>query len=180
MHRNLLKPVQTPVYQHRAESLTKKYSVQSYRTTGAIIRARADAGAIDVLGNTRRVHPTHPEPGSKSRMKQRHPALVAPIAVVVPLMFGLIGAQSASSTAATTTAVPAELTDGKVRKIDLDNQKITLKHSLLKNLDMPGMTMVFRIQDVALFDTVQAGDKVRFTAEKIDGKFTVTKIEKAQ
>ena len=113
-------------------------------------------------------------------MKQSYPALAASIAVAVLLMSGLAGAQSASSTTATTTAASAELTDGEVRKIDRDNQKITLKHGPLKNLDMPGMTMVFRIQDVALFDTVQAGDKVRFTAEKIDGKFTVTKIEKAQ
>ena len=113
-------------------------------------------------------------------MKQSYPALAASIAVAVLLMSGLAGAQSAGSTTATTTAASAELTDGEVRKIDRDNQKITLKHGPLKNLDMPGMTMVFRIQDVALFDTVQAGDKVRFTAEKIDGKFTVTKIEKAQ
>lgn len=113
-------------------------------------------------------------------MKQSYPALVASIAVVVLQMSGLAGAQSASSTAATTTTVPTELTDGEVRKIDRDTQKITLKHSPLKNLDMPGMTMVFRIQDVALLDMVQAGDRVRFAAEKIDGKFTVTVIEKAQ
>ena len=113
-------------------------------------------------------------------MKQSHPALVASIAVVVLLISGLAGAQSSGSTAATTTTSPAEFTDSEVRKIDRDNQKITLKHNPLKNLDMPGMTMVFRMQDVALLDTVQAGDKVRFTAEKIDGKFTVTKIEKAQ
>jgi len=113
-------------------------------------------------------------------MKKNRPALAASIAVVVLLLSGPVGAQPSGTTASTTTAAAAELTDGEVRKIDRDNQKITLKHGPLKNLDMPGMTMVFRIQDVALFDTVQAGDKVRFTAEKIDGKFTVTKIEKAQ
>ncbi len=35
------------------------------------------------------------------------------------------------------------------------------------------MKMVFQVRDAALLDKVQAGDKVRFSAEKIDGKFTV-------
>ncbi len=35
------------------------------------------------------------------------------------------------------------MTDGEVRKVDLDNGKITLKRGDIKNLDMPGMTMVF-------------------------------------
>ncbi|RZA28756.1 MAG: copper-binding protein, partial [Proteobacteria bacterium] len=46
-----------------------------------------------------------------------------------------------------------------------------------KNLDMPGMTMVFQVQDAAMLDKVQAGDKVRFVAEKLEGKFTVTKMD---
>ncbi len=29
------------------------------------------------------------------------------------------------------------MTDGEVKKVDLDNGKITLKHGDIKNLDMP-------------------------------------------
>ena len=78
-----------------------------------------------------------------------------------------------------TTAAPAAdaLTDGEVRKIDADNGKITLKHGEIKNLDMPGMTMVFQVKDAALLDKVKAGDKVTFTAEKADGAIVVTAIE---
>jgi len=113
-------------------------------------------------------------------MKQNRPALAASIAVVVLLLSGPVGAQPSGTTASTTTAAAAELTDGEVRKIDKDNKKITLKHSPLKHLDMPAMTMVFQVQDASLLDTVQAGDKVRFVAEKVDGKFTVTTIEKVR
>jgi Cu(I)/Ag(I) efflux system periplasmic protein CusF len=110
-------------------------------------------------------------------------ALVAPSAA---LMFvGFAHAQPATGGAApsassTDASASAELADGEVRKVDKDNKKLTLKHGPLKSLDMPGMTMVFQVKEDAMLDKVQAGDKVRFQAEKIDGKFTVTKIEAAR
>ncbi len=73
-----------------------------------------------------------------------------------------------------------EMTDGEVRKIDKDNQKITLKHGDIRNLDMPGMTMVFKVKDLAMLDKVKAGDKVRFKAEKADGAIVVTVLEAAK
>jgi Cu/Ag efflux protein CusF len=74
----------------------------------------------------------------------------------------------------------AELADGEIRKVDKDNKKITIKHGPLTDLDMPGMTMVFGVKEDALLDKVKTGEKVRFQAEKIDGKFVVTAIEPAQ
>lgn len=71
-------------------------------------------------------------------------------------------------------------TDGEVRKIDLEAKKLTLKHAEIKNLNMPGMTMVFQVKDPAMLTQVKTGDKVRFTAEKINGAFTVTTIEAAK
>ena len=41
------------------------------------------------------------------------------------------------------------------------------------------MTMVFRVADPRLLDTVREGDKVRFSAERVDGAITVTAIESA-
>ena len=73
----------------------------------------------------------------------------------------------------------AQDTDGEVRKIDKAQSKITLKHGEIKNLDMPPMTMVFRLKDAKLLDRVAVGDKVRFAAEKIDGNYVVTQITKA-
>jgi Cu(I)/Ag(I) efflux system periplasmic protein CusF len=68
-------------------------------------------------------------------------------------------------------------TDGEVRKVDVEAKKLTLKHGEIKNINMPGMTMVFQVKDPAMLEKVKTGDKVRFTAEKINGAFTVTTIE---
>ncbi|MBC7954932.1 MAG: copper-binding protein [Cytophagales bacterium] len=78
-----------------------------------------------------------------------------------------------------TDSAPAA-TDGEVRKVDMDAKKITLKHAEIKNLGMPGMTMVFQVKDPAMLEKVKAGDKVRFTAEKINGAFTVTTLDAAK
>ncbi len=75
--------------------------------------------------------------------------------------------------------MPVSMTEGEVRKIDKETKKITLKHGNIKNLDMPGMTMVFQVKDIALLDKVKAGDKVMFTAEKANGAIVITAIEAA-
>jgi Cu(I)/Ag(I) efflux system periplasmic protein CusF len=69
------------------------------------------------------------------------------------------------------------MTDGEVRKIDKDTKKITIKHAEIKNFSMPGMTMVFQVQDPALLDEVKQGDKVRFHVEQMNGALVVTRIE---
>jgi len=73
-------------------------------------------------------------------------------------------------------AQAAALSDGEVRKVDKDAKKITIKHGPLENLDMPAMTMVFKVKDPEILEQVKAGDKVKFQAEKIGGALTVTKI----
>jgi Cu(I)/Ag(I) efflux system protein CusF len=70
--------------------------------------------------------------------------------------------------------------EGEVRKVDKGAKKITLKHGEIKNLDMPPMSMVFQVRDPAMLDRVKAGDKVRFTADKVDGAYTLTSIELAK
>lgn len=72
------------------------------------------------------------------------------------------------------------MTDGEVRKVDKDNQKITLKHGEIKNLDMPPMTMVFGVKDPAMLEKLNAGDKVQFRAANESGKFVVTEIQPAK
>ncbi|MGE5169225.1 MAG: copper-binding protein [Rudaea sp.] len=89
------------------------------------------------------------------------------------------GTPGADTGPAAANAVAAPSTEGEVRKVDKAAGKITLKHGPIANLDMPGMTMVFRVSDPALLDKVQAGDKVRFTAEKVDGALTVVQLAPA-
>ena len=89
------------------------------------------------------------------------------------------GGGSAPIVAQVTQASSAGV-DGEVQKIDKDAGKITLKHGPIPNLEMPGMTMVFRVKDPTMLDSVKPGDKVRFSAEKSGGALTVTQIEPAK
>ena len=75
-------------------------------------------------------------------------------------------------------AAQAQAYDGEVMKIDKAQTKITLKHGELKGLDMPPMTMVFRVQDAKQLDSLAVGDRVRFDAAKVGGAYTVTAIRK--
>jgi Cu/Ag efflux protein CusF len=73
------------------------------------------------------------------------------------------------------------LADGQVIKIDQAAGKITIKHGPLKQFGMDeGMTMVYRTADPAMLATVKPGDKIRFSPDRVNGQFTVTKIEKAR
>ncbi len=88
-------------------------------------------------------------------------------------------ALGASSLAA--LAQSSELVNGQVTKIDESAGKITIKHGPLKKFDMnEGMTMVFRAGDPAMLKTVKPGDRVRFVPDRVNGQFTVTKIEKSK
>ena len=80
-------------------------------------------------------------------------------------------------------ALPAlgqALTEGEVRKVDKEAKKVTIKHGPIQNLDMPAMTMVFRVKDAAVLESVKAGDKVKFRAEKEGDSYAVTRIERAK
>ena len=70
----------------------------------------------------------------------------------------------------------AEMTDGEIRKVDTGTQKVTIKHGEIKNLGMPGMTMVFQVKDPSILNRLKAGDKVKFTAEQVGSAFVVTGI----
>ena len=76
-------------------------------------------------------------------------------------------------------AATSDMTDGEVRKVDKDAKKITIRHGEIKNLDMPGMTMVFQIKDPAMLDQVKTGDKVKFRIEKSGGALVVIDIQVA-
>ena len=70
-----------------------------------------------------------------------------------------------------------DMTEGEIRKVDMESKKVTIKHGAIKNLDMPGMTMVFQVKDPAMLEKVKAGDKVRFKAVKAGGAIVVTEIQ---
>jgi Cu/Ag efflux protein CusF len=95
-------------------------------------------------------------------------------------MIAAIGLTTTLAFTSVAFAESASTVSGTVKKIDQSAEKITLDHGPIKNLDMDSMTMVFKAGDKAMLAKVKAGDKVRFSAERVNGQLTVTKIEKAK
>lgn len=74
------------------------------------------------------------------------------------------------------SAARPTLTQGEVRAISKEKQRITLKHEAIKNLNMMGMTMTFAVKDPAMLDQVKVGDKVEFKAIKDNSKLMLVEI----
>jgi Cu/Ag efflux protein CusF len=90
----------------------------------------------------------------------------------------LIAACLLATFATVQTARAQELVDAQVMKIDEAVGKITLRHGPIKKFDMTeGMTMVFRVQDPTVLKSVRVGDKVKVDVDRVNGQFTITRIQ---
>lgn len=76
--------------------------------------------------------------------------------------------------------VVAQSVDGTVTKVDEAQSKLTITHGPIKNLEMDGMTMVFKAGDPAMLKGIKAGDKIKFDADRVNGQITVTKLKKGK
>jgi Cu(I)/Ag(I) efflux system protein CusF len=75
----------------------------------------------------------------------------------------------------------SDMIEGQVTKVDTSAGKITIKHGPIKKLDMDeGMTMVFRAADPSMLEGIKTGDKIKFEPDRVNGQFTVNKIQKAR
>lgn len=106
--------------------------------------------------------------------------MVGRISVAAPRKPVTFGATGMSRIAASGSETGADLADGEVRKVDLANGKITLRHGEIRSLDMPPMTMVFQLRDAAQAQGLAPGDKVRFRAVAEGSQLVVTSIERVR
>ena len=111
------------------------------------------------------------------------------------LLFVLVGAACIATALAHAQAPPAAvrpmpmqpaagtpsmpLVNGEVKKIDKARGEVVLQHGDLPNLGMPAMTMAFSA-DQATLARLKLGDKVRFNAQIVAGKATVTHMVAAR
>ena len=100
--------------------------------------------------------------------------------LVLPLLLGATAAFATSHQDAASAAKKDAFASGEVKKVDKAAGKLTIKHGPLVSLDMPAMTMVFRVKDPAVLGQVKAGDAIRFKAENVAGALTVTEVQKAK
>ena len=121
--------------------------------------------------NDYKAQPDQPPPGSGPL--DRRPGAVAAAPDPAP-------AAPAPAPAPAAPAANVPLVSATVEDINPATGKITLDHQAIPNLNMDGMTMVFRAADPAMLKQVKKGDKVRFTADRVNGQLTVTKIQKGR
>jgi Cu/Ag efflux protein CusF len=75
------------------------------------------------------------------------------------------------------SALAQEYVKGEVVKVDAKQKKLTIKHEPLTNLDMPAMTMVFVVAEDGMIEKVKEGQAIEFTADRVNGRITVTEIK---
>jgi Cu(I)/Ag(I) efflux system periplasmic protein CusF len=90
-----------------------------------------------------------------------------------------IFALTATTLVATAALAQAPTVAGEVVKIDKPAARVTLKHGGIQHLDMPAMSVSFRVRDPKMLDELVVGERIRFVADRIDGQYTVTMISKA-
>ena len=96
------------------------------------------------------------------------------------IQLGAVCAFTALTFSTSVFAQGAPMVSGTVEKVDAAQGRITIDHGPIPNLNMDSMSMVFRTQDPAMLKQVKQGDKVQFSAERVNGQITVTKIQKAK
>lgn len=121
-----------------------------------------------------RAQPDQPPPGSGPLDQKGGTQAAQALAPAQPV------APSQPAPAAQPTSQNLPTVSGTVEKVDAAGGKITIEHGAIPNLNMDSMTMVFRAQDAAMLKGVKQGDKIRFTADRVNGQITVTTIRKGR
>ena len=87
---------------------------------------------------------------------------------------------AAQGTPGNAPADQSELSEGEITRWDARTLKVTLRHGEIKNLGMPPMTMVFRVNDASMLAPFRPGDKVRFRVEQKSTGYFITRMETAR
>jgi Cu/Ag efflux protein CusF len=92
----------------------------------------------------------------------------------------IIFASAAAIVIISSGALAQQALTGSITKVDESKGTITIqqKQSGTVGANTGGAAEDFKLQDGLLFNAMQAGDKVVFTATEIGGVKTITKLEK--
>lgn len=85
--------------------------------------------------------------------------------------------ESSAPASSKSSEMTSGLINGEVRRIDIENRKLTIKHDAIPEFDMAAMTMVFGVAETVALDQLKVGDKIRFSIKKSEGKWRVMAIE---
>ena len=106
------------------------------------------------------------------------------VAFVVALASLTSGVQAQTQTsghpvAGSASATPESkaLATAEVVQVYLKEKRILLKHGPIPNLGMSAMTMEFAVKNPKILNSLRPGNKIKFTAEKVQEDYVVTLIE---
>jgi Cu(I)/Ag(I) efflux system protein CusF len=68
-------------------------------------------------------------------------------------------------------------TSGVIETVDKDKKRLTITHEAVSALNWPAMTMRFGLEDPALLDDVQPGDKLRFDFREQGQEYIIVDLE---
>jgi len=92
--------------------------------------------------------------------------------------FALFGAALAALVVSVGAWAQGHSATGEVRRVNADQQKVTLKHGAIDGLNVPAMTLVYVVKNPAQLADLKPGDTVRFVADRVDGHLTILEIKK--
>ncbi len=68
---------------------------------------------------------------------------------------------------------------GVIKQIKASEGKLKIAHGPIERIGMPGMTMMFRVEDPALLEGLSKGNEVAFNVDNTAAGFTITRLETA-
>jgi Cu(I)/Ag(I) efflux system periplasmic protein CusF len=78
----------------------------------------------------------------------------------------------------TAPASSPEWVNAEITRLQLDRNRVTLKHERIPSIKMDAMTMPFKLKEAKLFDGYKVGDKLQIVVKNDDGDLFITQVRK--
>jgi Cu/Ag efflux protein CusF len=79
-----------------------------------------------------------------------------------------------------TASAQSASADGVIRKLDLEAQRVLIKHGDWQGVSMMAMTMPFQVRDKALLQDLKVNDTVHFSMEQVGRDWVITQIARLE
>lgn len=108
------------------------------------------------------------------------PVAAALLALATILPAASQAAPGSAPGAAPVASANQPLVDGLVKRVNRDGASVSLAHGPIPNINMPAMTMLFKLKDPSWIAQLKEGQRIRFSAVLANGELLVTRIEPAR
>lgn len=89
----------------------------------------------------------------------------------------LMAAVMISAMAVPSHAEQPTWTKGTVKKVDSEQGKVTIRHEEITHLEMPSMTMIFRVADASMLERLKPGQEGEFYFVKEKGRMMIKQVK---